>query len=380
METVLTNARVVTANEEFDGTVVLKDGIIGSVERGQSQVSGAEDLNGNYLIPGLVDLHTDALEKQMMPRPNVSWNPIAATIAHDALTTTSAITTVFESLAAGASVAHPERNETLKPMIDGLHETQNKGLLRGEHHVHLRCEITNPMVMDLFRDVIDHPSIRFMSVNDHAPGHRQYPDMDYYRNKHMKNYGFNDKEMDTFVAEVQEQSKEFGPKRRAELVEAAHLRGIPAASHDDRTAEEVELAASEGMVVAEFPITFEAADLARKRGLKVLAGGPNLCRGGSHHPGNLLTGDIAKRRSLDILVSDYVPISLVQGLFKLVSAEFGFSMPEAIAIGSRNPAIAAGLSDRGEIASGKRADLVQVQNVDGIPAVRRVWAKGERVA
>ena len=139
METVLTNARVVTSDEEFNGTVVLKGGLIASIEQGQSQVSGAKDLDGNYLIPGLVDLHTDALEKQMMPRPNVSWNPIAATIAHDALTTTSAITTVFESLAAGASVAHPERNETLKPMIDGLHETQGKGLLRGEHLVHLRC-------------------------------------------------------------------------------------------------------------------------------------------------------------------------------------------------------------------------------------------------
>ncbi|HAT34818.1 MAG TPA: phosphonate metabolism protein PhnM [Rhodospirillaceae bacterium] len=380
METVLTNAHVVTADEDFDGTVTIKDGVISDIEKGRSQFAGAEDLDGDYLIPGLIDLHTDALEKQMMPRPNVSWNPIAATIAHDALTTTSAITTVYESLAAGASVAHPERNETLKPMIDSLQETQEKNLLRGEHFVHLRCEVTNPMVMELFHDVIDHPSIRFLSVNDHAPGHRQYPDMDYYRKKHMKNYGLNDKEMDDFVAMVQEQSQKFGPERRAELVATAHSKKIPAASHDDRTPEEVDQAVEEGMVVAEFPITFEAAELARERGLKVLAGGPNLCRGGSHHPGNLLTGDIAKRGSLDILVSDYVPISLVQGLFKLAGDEFGYSMPDAIAIGSKNPADAAGLTDRGEIAPGKRADLAQVKNVDGIPAVRRVWVKGERVA
>jgi alpha-D-ribose 1-methylphosphonate 5-triphosphate diphosphatase len=380
METVLTNARVILADDEFDGTVILNDDVIDSVGQGKSRTAGAEDLQGDYLIPGLVDLHTDALEKQMMPRPNVSWNPIAATIAHDALTTTSAITTVFESLAAGASVAHPERNETLKPMIEGLQKTQQSGLLRGEHLVHLRCEVTNPMVMELFHEVIDHPLIRFMSVNDHAPGHRQYPDMDYYRKKHMKNYGLDEKEMDAFVEVILGQSQKFGAHRRTELVEASHARNIPTASHDDRTVEEVEQAVEDGMVVAEFPITFDAAELARKRGLKVLAGGPNLCRGGSHHPGNLLTGDIAKRGFLDILVSDYVPISLVQGLFMMTNAEFGFSVPDAIRIGSKNPAAAAGLTDRGEIAPGKRADLAQVKLVDGIPVVRRVWVRGERVA
>jgi alpha-D-ribose 1-methylphosphonate 5-triphosphate diphosphatase len=186
--------------------------------------------------------------------------------------------------------------------------------------------------------------------------------------------------MDAFVEVILGQSQKFGAHRRTELVEASHARNIPTASHDDRTVEEVEQAVEDGMVVAEFPITFDAAELARKRGLKVLAGGPNLCRGGSHHPGNLLTGDIAKRGFLDILVSDYVPISLVQGLFMMTNAEFGFSVPDAIRIGSKNPAAAAGLTDRGEIAPGKRADLAQVKLVDGIPVVRRVWVRGERVA
>ena len=380
METILTNAHVVTADEDFDGTVVIADGGIVGVDRSNSQSAGADDLDGDYLIPGLVDLHTDALEKQMMPRPHVTWNTTAATIAHDALTTTAGMTTVFEALAAGASVAHPERNETLKPMIESLHKTQEAGLLRGEHFVHLRCEVTNPMVMELFHQVIDHPLIRFMSVNDHAPGHRQYPDLDYYRKKHMKSYGLNEEEMDKFVEEISEQSHKYGAQRRAELIKTGHAKNIPAASHDDRTPEEVEQAVREGMVMAEFPITYEATDLARERGLQVLAGGPNLVRGGSHHPGNLLTGDLAKRRSLDILASDYVPISLIQGIFKLTEAEFGFTLPDAINIGSKNPAKAAGLTDRGEIAPGKRADLAQVKVVEGIPVVRRVWVRGARVA
>ena len=380
METILTNAHVVTAEEAFVGTVVIADSQITDIVRGASQAAGAEDLEGDYLLPGLIDLHTDALEKQMMPRPHVTWNSTAAIIAHDALTTTAGITTVFEALAAGANLAHPERNETLKPMIEGLHKTQENGILRGEHFVHLRCEITDPMVMELFHQVIDHPMIRFVSVNDHTPGCRQYPDIDYYRKKHMKNYGYDDEEMDKFIDEISEQSQKYGAQRRAELVETSHAKGIPAASHDDRTIEEIEQAAEEGMVMVEFPITIEAADAARERGLQILAGGPNLVRGGSHHPGNPLTGDLAKRRSLDILASDYVPFSLILGIFKLTEAEFGFSLPDAVNTGSKNPAKAAGFTDRGEIAAGKRADVAQVRVVDGIPVVRRVWVRGQRVA
>jgi alpha-D-ribose 1-methylphosphonate 5-triphosphate diphosphatase len=380
VETILTNAHVVTAEEVFVGTVVIADSQITDIVRGASQAAGAEDLEGDYLLPGLIDLHTDALEKQMMPRPHVTWNSTAAIIAHDALTTTAGITTVFEALAAGANLAHPERNETLKPMIEGLHKTQENGILRGEHFVHIRCEITDPMVMELFHQVIDHPMIRFVSVNDHTPGCRQYPDIDYYRKKHMKNYGYDDEEMDKFIDEISEQSQKYGAQRRAELVETSHTKGIPAASHDDRTIEEIEQAAEEGMVMVEFPITFEAADAARERGLQILAGGPNLVRGGSHHPGNPLTGDLAKRRSLDILASDYVPFSLIQGIFKLTEAEFGFALPDAVNTGSKNPAKAAGFTDRGEIAAGKRADIAQVRVVDGIPVVRRVWVRGQRVA
>ena len=201
--------------------------------------------------------------------------------------------------------------------------------------------------------------------------------MDYYRKKYMKNYGLDDEELDKHVYNILEQSKKYGPQRRAELVEIGHAKGIPAASHDDRTIEDIEQAAEEGMVMVEFPTTIEAADAAREHGLQILAGGPNLVRGGSHHPGNPLTGDLAKRRTLDILASDYVPLSLIQGIFMLTEAEFGFALPDAVNTGSINPAKAAGFTDRGEIAAGKRADVAQVKVVDGIPVVRRVWVRGQ---
>jgi alpha-D-ribose 1-methylphosphonate 5-triphosphate diphosphatase len=253
-------------------------------------------------------------------------------------------------------------------------------MLRGEHLVQLRCEITNPRVMEIFAKVIGHPLVRLISINDHAPGHRQYPDIAYYRKKHMRNHGLSEVEMDQHVERLVEQSQKYGPGRRTTIVEHCHARNIPLASHDDRTRDDVDLAIREGMVIVEFPISCGAAEHARDHGLQVLSGSPNLVRGGSHHPGNLATQELASRRLVDILVSDYVPISLLRGAFKLTELGIGWSLPEAVKTVTANPAKAAGLMDRGELAAGKRADIVQVSMIDGLPIVRRVWVRGKRVA
>lgn len=380
MATVLTNAQIVTPHEICTGTLVLDGETIASVDEGVAHSAGTDDLEGDYLIAGMIDLHTDALEKHTMPRPHVTFDTALATVAHDAQTTTAGITTVYESLGAGGTVAHPERDETLIPMLDGLLRTQQSKMLRGEHLVQLRCEITNPRVMEIFAKVIGHPLVRLISINDHAPGHRQYPDIAYYRKKHMRNHGLSEVEMDQHVERLVEQSQKYGPGRRRTIVEQCHARNIPLASHDDRTRDDVDLAIREGMVIAEFPISCEAAEHARDHGLQVLSGAPNLVRGGSHHPGNLATQELASRRLVDILVSDYVPISLLRGAFKLTESGIGWSLPEAVKTVTANPAKAAGLMDRGELAAGKRADIVQVSMIDGLPIVRRVWVRGKRVA
>jgi alpha-D-ribose 1-methylphosphonate 5-triphosphate diphosphatase len=380
MTTVLTNAQVVTPDRVFAGTVVLEGATIAAVDDGPTRAPGADDLEGDYLIPGMIDLHTDALEKHTMPRPHVKFDTALATVAHDAQTTTAGITTVYESLGAGGTVAHPERDETLMPMLEGLLRTQQAKMLRGEHLVQLRCEITHPNVLEYFEQAVSHPLVRLISINDHAPGHRQYPDVEYYRVKHMRNYGITAAEMDVLVARMVEQSQKHGPARRSAIVERCHARSIPLASHDDRTREEVDLAIREGMAIAEFPISCDAAEHARDHGIQVLSGAPNLVRGSSHHPGNLATKDLARRRLVDILVSDYVPISLLRGALKLTEPEIGWSLPDAVRTVTANPARAAGLTDRGEIVVGKRADLVQVSVIDGLPIVRRVWVRGKRVA
>ncbi len=380
MATVLTNARLVTPQKVWTGTLVLDGETIAAVDDHITHAAGAEDLGGDYLMPGMIDLHTDALEKHTIPRPHVNFEIPLATVAHDAQTTTSGITTVFESLGAGGTVAHPERDETLIPMLDGLLRTQQAKMLRGEHLVQLRCEITNAKVLEIFEQVIGHPLVRLISINDHAPGHRQYPDIPYYRKKHMRNHGLTAEEMDRHVERMVEQSQKYGPARRAAIVEQSRARSIPLASHDDRTRDDVDLAIREGAVIAEFPISCEAAEHARDHGIQVLSGSPNLVRGGSHHPGNLATKDLACRRLVDILVSDYVPISLLRGAFKLTEADIGWSLPDAIMTVTANPARAVGMNDRGELVAGRRADVIQVRVIEGIPIVRRVWIRGARVA
>jgi alpha-D-ribose 1-methylphosphonate 5-triphosphate diphosphatase len=132
-------------------------------------------------------------------------------------------------------------------------------------------------------------------------------------------------------------------------------------------------------VLTEFPTTLEAARAAGELGLAVLAGAPNLIRGGSHS-GNVAAATLAEAGHLDILSSDYIPSSLLQAAFRLCDGELGLSLPEAIAKVTAVPADAVGLNDRGIVAEGYRADLVRVQVIDGRALVRGVWVGGERVA
>src|SRR5690606_3283895 len=173
---------------------------------------------------------------------------------------------------------------------------------------------------------------------------------------------------------IAESEKNSAPNRRA-IAALCRARGIILASHDDATGEHVAEAGVDGVKVAEFPTTIEAAQASTDAGMAVLMGAPNLVRGNSHS-GNVSARDLAERGFLDILSSDYIPFSLLQAGFHLSKAVEGISLPEAIARVTRNPAEAVGLTDRGTIATGRRADLVRVRADDVTPVVRTVWREG----
>jgi len=376
-ELVLSNARIVLPDEVVLGSVVVRDGRIAEVSEGVARTG--EDMNGDFIIPGLVELHTDHIETHYAPRPGVRWNPKAAVQAHDAQIAASGITTVFDALRCGMDDFADLTGDDMGKLADAIVQSSAAGTLRAEHFIHLRCEVSAPDCLDTFEAFRELPAIRMASLMDHAPGQRQFSSLEKYAEYYQKKLNLNDVEFRRFCAERVRQSEENSRSNRRAIAAASSGRNIVLASHDDATLAHVEEAIGDGVSVAEFPTTIEAALASREAGMAVLMGAPNLVRGGSHS-GNVSARELAERGCLDILSSDYIPFSLLQAGFLVSELINGVSLPQGIAMVTRNPARAAGLTDRGAIEAGMRADLVRVELGNGIPVVRSVYREGVRVA
>jgi len=375
------NAVLVLREDATPGRLTLEGEGIAAVDPGATGTTdgaGALDWGGDYALPGLIDLHTDHLERHFVPRPGVHWDPVHAAIAHDAQVAAAGITTVFDAIALVSGTGDRDRAQMLAPMADGLRRAQAAGMLRAEHFLHLRCEVTDPEIFRLIEPFDGDGLVRFMSLMDHTPGQRQFPDLDRVRENYRRHLGLSDDEVDRYIEEQMARQRELGPRQRRALAEIGHARGVPLASHDDQTPDHVADAKHHGVAVAEFPTTREAARAARDHGLDVLMGAPNLIRGGSHS-GNVAAAELAREGLLDVLASDYVPGSLIAGAFRLTAEDIGWDLPRAIAAVTATPAAVAGLEDRGVLEPGRRADLLRVGLVEGVPVVREVWRAGRRV-
>lgn len=383
-EQILTNARVVTADQIFTGTVVLRDGLISEVEHGVSQLPQAQNLGGDYLLPGLVELHTDNLEKHLSPRPGVDWPSASAVMSHDAQIIAAGITTVFDALSIGDVNPKGKRMQQLPGMVEAIAKANAADMTRAEHRLHLRCEVCHPDTLSVFRDLVEQPLVQLVSVMDHSPGQRQFALESKYREYYMGKYHLSSEQMDEFIVEQVANSKIYSDRYRRAIVDICLARGLSVASHDDATVEHVEESAAYGMSIAEFPTTLEAAHACRRLGMGVLMGAPNIVRGGSHS-GNIAAATLAKEGLLDILSSDYYPASLLQAAFVL-GAQLdegqqvaGSGLAKAMTTVSLAPARSAGLQDRGEIRVGLRADLIHARAVGTLPVIQQVWRHAKRV-
>jgi alpha-D-ribose 1-methylphosphonate 5-triphosphate diphosphatase len=370
------NAKIVTATEEFTGCMVIEAGIIRTLDRGDTSALGAEDWAGDWLLPGLVELHTDNLEKHLVPRPGVLWNATSATVMHDALCAAAGITTVLDSVVIGDMDQGGARSQTQHVSIQALHDCRDQGLLRVEHLLHLRCEVSAPDIVAVFEQYADDALVELVSLMDHTPGQRQWRDLSKYR-RYSERYGrFDDAEYEALVANLTAHQQRYAIPNRAAIIAGSLARSLPLASHDDTELAHVEQASREGIAISEFPTTVLAAQAARAAGLSIVMGGPNLVKGGSHS-GNVAAAELAQLDLLDIFSSDYVPASLLQSAF-LLRVTAGWSLPKAVNTVTRNPARAISLNDRGELAPGLRADLIRVRLSGDMPIVRGAWHRGER--
>lgn len=379
-EYVLRNARVVTPATVMHGHVLVRDGLVADVDEGDIQpTAGLEciDCEGDYLLPGFVELHTDNLEKHLVPRPKVVWPQAEpAFFAHDAQIVAAGITTVFDALSVG-EYHDKGRIAMLGRGVDALNHCRRSGMLRADHLLHLRCEVADPRMRDLFFPLSDTPCLKLVSLMDHTPGQRQWRDTTAYRTYYSNIRSWTDEEFTAMMHELEEVRDSCANDNAASVMEFCRQHHLPMASHDDTLVEHVEEALSNGISISEFPTTTEAACCASENGMLVMMGAPNVVRGGSHS-GNASALDVAKEGHLGALSSDYVPASLLAAVFELAAREI-MSLPAAVNLVSANPAESVGLDDRGRIDVGRRADMVRVHHMDDMPLVRNVWRQGVQV-
>jgi alpha-D-ribose 1-methylphosphonate 5-triphosphate diphosphatase len=374
---IFTNAHIVLAQEEFTGTVVTENGLIQSIDRSNTSVPGAEDWAGDWLMPGLVEVHTDNLEKHLSPRPGVLWNAHAAMTVHDAQCAAAGITTVLDSVVIGDLDDGGARSQTQHTSIAALHQCRDEGLMRVDHLLHLRCELSAPDMLEVFHEYADDTLLTLVSMMDHTPGQRQWRDLKTYRRYTERNGSYSDADFEAMIAQRKADQQAYSLPHRVEIVRECQTRALPLASHDDTLLSDIALAVEEGVVMSEFPTTVEAAQAARDAGMAIIMGGPNMVKGGSHS-GNVSAAELAQLDLLDIFSSDYVPSSLLMATYMLGQTQ-GWSLPKAVRTVTINPARAIGLQDRGDVALGHRADLLRVRmNRVGMPLVLETWLAGIR--
>jgi alpha-D-ribose 1-methylphosphonate 5-triphosphate diphosphatase len=378
-QTILANATLVLPGQTLRGQVRLEDGRIADLAEGTAVPAGAIDCAGDLVMPGLIELHTDNLERHIAPRPKVDWPHAAAIIAHDAELASVGITTVFDALRVGSVVSNKKANygEYARALADEILGLRADGALKISHFLHLRAEVcSETLVAEL--DKFGHDDrIGIVSLMDHTPGARQFRDLSKLKDYYIGKHGISDPDWDHHVATQLALKDRFGAVHEAAAVAAARRYGAVLASHDDTDTAHVVQSAAHGAHLAEFPTTTEAALACHAHGIKVMMGAPNLIRGGSHS-GNVAARDLAEADLLDIISSDYVPSSLLSAALML--GDIWGDTARGIATATAAPAEAAGLPDRGLLAVGARADVIRVTRIGSAGAVRGVWVQGRRVA
>ncbi|MDX2214345.1 MAG: alpha-D-ribose 1-methylphosphonate 5-triphosphate diphosphatase [Oculatellaceae cyanobacterium bins.114] len=376
-EHIYTNYRLQLPDQEILGTLVVRNGMIADIQLGV--VAHGQNGGGDYLLPGLIELHTDNLEQCISPRPKVRWPFEAAVVYHDRELVSAGVTTVCDAIAVGDITPTSMRLTQFGPMIHAITDAQEQGRLSADHRLHLRCELAYEHVCQVTEEFVDHPLLALVSLMDHTPGQRQFANVQKYREYYMGKHQISEAEIDAFIQSRIEAQQNYVQLNRRGLVELMQTQNIPLASHDDATVEHVQEAIADGAVIAEFPTTLDAAKASRQHGLQVLMGAPNLVLGGSHS-GNVSALELAELDLVDIFSSDYVPQSLLQAMF-LITRQTQKPLYEAAKLFTLNSAKAIGLEgDRGSLEVGKRADFITVHDDGIVPRLTSVVRTGQRVA
>ncbi|MDK2956494.1 MAG: alpha-D-ribose 1-methylphosphonate 5-triphosphate diphosphatase [Desulfovibrionales bacterium] len=378
-ERILCNARIVLENEVISGSLALRGQRIQAIDSGPASTrrSDRTDCAGEYLIPGLIDVHTDHIERQFAPRNGVYWpSRLSAAMASDALLCGCGVATVLDSLCAEAFPTEEAKLRMFNDCIQAVSEGERLGLFRSRHLLHLRCETADPKASDFLQPHLDNPLVQMVSLMDHTPGQRQYRDAQKFR-EYYAGQGWTDEEFAEVCARLKRLQAMHAADQRAHIIRQCRQRGVRLASHDDADESHVRQAQEEGVAISEFPTTLTAAKAAHAAGMDVVMGAPNIVLGGSH-AGNVSALEVFRAGLLDVLSSDYTPASLLLAPFQL-HAEEEKPLPECVALVTANPARMLGLTDRGRLSEGLLADVLRVRLVETRPIITQVFVNGAPV-
>ena len=357
-----------------DGAVLIEDGFITAINPESANGAQTIDLRGKTLIPGMIDLHCDALEKEVEPRPNVHFPLDFACAQADKRNAAAGVTTVFHALSFANEELGVRNNTFAASVARAVHAWNPHGLV--DNRVHCRYEVTDPTAPEILLELMAADEMHLLSVMDHSPGQGQFKDIAAFREYLARTYKKSEAELDSLVANKLAQAEGAMARIRL-LIDAAKAKGIRVSSHDDDTPEKVETLHSLGVGISEFPINLESARAARERGMSTVFGAPNILRGKSQS-GAVRALDAVLAGAADCLCADYHPATLIVAVFRLPELA-GISLADAVRLVSANPARAAGLADRGEIVVGKRADLVSVAHINGLAQASSVFSSGKLV-
>ena len=374
----ISDVRLVLPNGIIEnGALRIDNGRIAHIIEGSATGGEVISAQGLTVIPGIIDLHGDMLERDIEPRPRARFPIEVAAHELDKRLAATGITTAYAAVSFAWRKSDLRTQENAIAIIETLNRM--KHTLLTDCKIHARFEVNNPETVPILEDLLRRGLVDLVSIMDHTPGQGQYSDTTRYTTFLKEWLGFTDEQLGPIYERIEEKVEVIQSQPRdwtlaKAIIDTALAHGVIVASHDDDTLEKVETQHQMGVTIAEFPINIATAQAAQKRGMHIIMGAPNAYRGESN-TGNMSAMDGIRAGVVDILATDYYPAAMLQSAWK-IAREGVLSLSDAIRLVTANPADAVGLADRGRIAVGCKADLVLLEDGDA-PRVRATLRDGE---
>lgn len=354
METILRSKNVLINSEFCPADIVIEGEFIKRIDK-YCLNDSAIDLGVKKITPGIVDLHSDAIEKEIEPRLGAVF-PIHLAVAElDKKLSMAGVTTMFHAIGFEDNPKKKRSIELAQKQIKEIYEA-NKKHLGVDNFIHARFELSSSEAIPTIKDLIKKKMVKMLSLMDHSPGQGQFKSLESFKRYYGDYYGLNEDELNHVVSKKLNKDE----TKINDLITFAKEHKLTLLSHDDDCLEKLDGLLNLGVEISEFPLSLEVAKYAVSKGIATGMGAPNIVRGGSQG-GNIAAIDLVKQGVCKYLCSDYHPTSMLQAMYK-IEQDSDVSLAQAFSMITSTPAKYANLEDRGELISGKRADIIVIDD------------------